>query len=333
VDTRTLSQSSFDDHGRVATAPCPAVNTVQEPYVPVESHTLNAELLPVHEKTPSTGAYATTIRQGQNPISAMGATVVAQDSSGARRRNGYYGASSLVSLISGVAQPSLLGDSRNETNLGSGMSQPGIRSGNSGGTVNSSMLSMLRPQYALPPRKLADELLALYFENVHIFYPWTHSQSFRKQYELLWEPSGSMCHDEANVDVGLGGKNCPADIFVCALNAMFALGCQFSDYPSGDKDSASATFFERVSGLLQLDLLDNGSIACIQALLLTGQYLQCTNLPERCWNIIGLAQRMAVGLGLQSATAPEGASPLEIAMRWRVWHACVQMDMCVRRTQ
>jgi hypothetical protein len=334
AETRTLSQvSSSDCRGEVTTTDDPAVHTFHEPCVRAESHALNAESFPNHEEATSTGAYSTANSLETNPVSAMGATMVDQDRRGVRRGNEHYGASSLVSLIRGVAQPSLFGGSQNGNYLGSDMSEPQMRVATSGGITDSSMLSMLRPQYALPPRKLADQLLALYFDNVHIFYPWTHSESFRKQYALLWNSSGPLLPDKTSIDVGLGGNKCPANIFVCALNAMFALGCQFSEYPSADKDSASAMFCERVSGLLQFDLLDNGSIACVQALLLSGQYLQCTNFPERCWNIIGLACRMAIGLGLQSATPPDDASPLEIAMRWQVWHACVQMDMYVQRTK
>lgn len=149
---------------------------------------------------------------------------------------------------------------------------------------------------------------------------------------MLWNPSEPLPRSDPSTDIGLGGDECSINIFISALNAVFALGCQFSDYPSADKDSASGIFCERVSGLLQFDLLDNGSVACVQALLLFGLYLQCTNVPGRCWNVIGLAYRMAVGLGLQSASSPDSISPLEVAMRRRVWYACIQMDMYAKRT-
>lgn len=277
----------------------------------------------------SAGPQPTAHDPDTHPISAMGATMIAEDQGAVSRGNEYYGASSLVSLISGVASPSAPHGARMGRRGASSTSRPRINA-TTASTTSSSMMSMLQPQYALPPRKLADELLALYFDNNHIFYPWTHSQTFRKRYDSLWNPSDPLLFDHANSDVGLGGDACPENIFICALNAIFALGCQFSDYSPAEKDAASATFCERVRGLLQFDLLDNGSIACVQALLLFGLYLQCTNFPERCWNIIGLAYRMAVGLGLQSAVPPEGATPLEVAMRRRVWHACVQMDMCVQ---
>lgn len=279
-----------------------------------------------------TGPQSASHAVDTHAISAMGATMIGEDQGPISRGNEYYGASSLVSLINGVASPSAPHGARMGRRGASGTSRPRMNA-TTASTASSSIMSMLQPQYALPPRRLADELLALYFDNNHIFYPWTHSQTFRKRYDSLWNPSDPLLFDHSNSDVGLGGDACPENIFICALNAMFALGCQFSDYPPAEKDAASATFCERVRGLLQFDLLDNGSIACVQALLLFGLYLQCTNFPERCWNIIGLAYRMAVGLGLQSAVPPEGATPLEIAMRRRVWHACVQMDMCVQSVQ
>lgn len=337
------AQPSFTPPPPPPPPPPAAAHTSHHPPQPAADTSSATSLLLSHVAS-SAATTATTNNNNNNnndvdalpahPVSAMGATMMAGDSGALPRANEYYGASSLVSLIHRVASPSAPRDPRSTSHPHgpAGTLRPRTVASNAS-AASSSIASMLNPQYALPPRRLADELLALYFDNNHIFYPWTHSHTFRQRYESLWNPHPPLIPDASTGDVGLGGHACPENIFICALNAMFALGCQFSDYPSADKDAASATFCDRVRGLLQFDLLDNGSIACVQALLLFGLYLQSTNFPERCWNIIGLAYRMAVGLGLQSAVPPDDATPLEIAMRRRVWHACVQMDTYVHFIQ
>jgi hypothetical protein len=71
-------------------------------------------------------------------------------------------------------------------------------------------------------------------------------------------------------DIGVGGDQCPETSFFCVLNAMFALGCEFSDLP--EKESASAMFSSRMRSLLQMDILDKGDLSHVQALLLAGHY-------------------------------------------------------------
>jgi hypothetical protein len=50
--------------------------------------------------------------------------------------------------------------------------------------------------------------------------------------------------------------------------------------------------------LLQIEILGLGSVQLIQALLIMGLYLQSTDTPDRCWVMVGIAIRVAQGLGL-----------------------------------
>lgn len=86
-------------------------------------------------------------------------------------------------------------------------------------------------------------------------------------------------------------------------------------------------FYERMKSLVNIDILDSGSLAHVQALLLVATYLQCTPYPRRCWNIVGMAYRMSVGLGLHLGRHSTKLSGIEKEMRWRAWCACVHMDM------
>ncbi|KAH7336658.1 fungal-specific transcription factor domain-containing protein [Rhexocercosporidium sp. MPI-PUGE-AT-0058] len=236
------------------------------------------------------------------PVSAMGALVVDRDTN--QSTSGMYGQSSVHSLLQEVSHSRLAAQ---------------------GSSV------MVSAQYALPPRQVADELLGLYFNNTHIFYPYTHSVSFQRRYESLWTSSGYPGPHLGELgDVGLGGEFCPPNAFFCALNAMFALGCEFSK--TSEREKASAVFRDRMQELLHEEFLDYASIAHVQALLLSGHYLLTTEHPTRCYNVVGLACRIAVGLGLHSYSHLVRFSVIEKEMRRRVWYACLQLEMTVCMT-
>jgi hypothetical protein len=184
--------------------------------------------------------------------------------------------------------------------------------------------ALAQAHFALPPREIADKLLDSYFSSVHIFYPWV---SFREEYDRLWTvPNEQAQPPIQSFDIGLGGSKCTKHIFFCALNAMFAIGCQFTDFSLAEKENVSSVFFGRMKDLLN-DAFDGGSISHVQALLLAGHYLLCTQYPSRCWNIVGTACRMAVGLGLHSSKFSSPSCTLEAEIRRRVWYGCYQLDM------
>lgn len=266
---------------------------------------------------------------GPSPISAMGATIPVQDRPPTGRNNEFYGGSSLVSLVREMVQPpSKRGNqSGRPSRTRSPSTSTATRDTSRSTTVRPRERAMLQMQFALPPREVADRLLGLYFASVHIFYPWTHSLGFRDEYERLWVPQRQDSDANDRPDIGLGGGRCPRHVFFTALNAMLALGCEFSDVCPEDKEAASAMFFDRMRNLLHLDVLDSGSMSHVQALLLVGQYLLCTHYPTQCWNVIGLACRMAIGLGLQLDNSTDDVSEAEKQIRCRVWYGCVQMDM------
>jgi len=77
---------------------------------------------------------------------------------------------------------------------------------------------------------------------------------------------------------------------------------------------------------MHLDFLDKADLSLVQALLILARYLQNTRLSTRCWNVVGIALRMAQGLGLHLEKDGDTTSPLEKEMRRRVWHSCTCLD-------
>lgn len=86
-------------------------------------------------------------------------------------------------------------------------------------------------------------------------------------------------------------------------------------------------FYRRIEELANMELLGANSLAHIQAVLLVSQYLLCTRDPSRCWNLTGLACRMAIGFGLQNETQSKDLPAIEVEVKRRVWYGCVQTDM------
>lgn len=183
--------------------------------------------------------------------------------------------------------------------------------------------------YYLPPRHVADQLLDLYWRRIHCIYPYLHWPTLIQAYRRLWMSDAELEASPPLTGVGLGGPDCPPPVFYCAINAIFALGMRFSlsAGTARQRVERSEPFAHRARHLLHLDCLDRGSVALVQALLIKAHYLQSTNMPSRCWNLTGVACRVAQGLGLH-LEVDEGTVPaLTREMRKRVWYGCANLDV------
>jgi hypothetical protein len=87
---------------------------------------------------------------------------------------------------------------------------------------------------------------------------------------------------------------------------------------------------------LTFQLVGRGSLELVQTLLLTAQYLQSTQMWGMCWNLVGLAVRLAQGIGLHlnpsdssKHSGAQSSSLLDEEMRRRVWGGCVTLDRYV----
>ncbi|KFZ11405.1 hypothetical protein V501_04785 [Pseudogymnoascus sp. VKM F-4519 (FW-2642)] len=171
----------------------------------------------------------------------------------------------------------------------------------------------------LPPRHLADTMIEYFWVQGISLYPFLSKSSFNAAYQSLWSV-----------------ERIPADrtMTYCTLNVVFAIASQFShDIPLEMRESTADTYFKRAMQLLHFEILDSGSLQLIQALLIMGLYLQSTDEPHRCWVLIGIAIRVAQGLGLHLAETTarmERQSERELARR--VWHGCILMDRILSTT-
>ncbi|KAK3402693.1 fungal-specific transcription factor domain-containing protein [Sordaria brevicollis] len=152
-----------------------------------------------------------------------------------------------------------------------------------------------------------------------------------RQYQRLWDPAD---HNPANCS-GLCRKKNSHKAFPALVNAVFAMASLFGPH-SPEQNSARATaYFNQTQKLDLLDIIDDEvGIELVQLLLLMGFYLQSTEKFSKCWNITGLAIRMAQNMGLQLSVQEAKTrglltsqpTQLECEMRLRVWYGCVLLD-------
>lgn len=254
----------------------------------------------------------------------------------ARRQSDYFGPSSIVSLLA-----------RARNVLGQpccGRRTPGSESyttyhdeGRIPPTLSASSSNDMF-SFSVPPRAEADSLLESYWKWVHSLYPFLHQLSFVERYLAIWNPrtncdvqdTGTPRRRVTAYYNSLGDRS-----FYCLLNVVFSMGALFNpQIDEQDRSSISRSFFERAKKLLDLDLLAQGCTPLVQTLLLMGQYLQSTDMSSSCWNIVGMAIRMAqcIGLHHDPKGCKQGCCPgrtydqLDMEMRRRTWTGCVLLD-------
>lgn len=173
--------------------------------------------------------------------------------------------------------------------------------------------------YVLPPRKMADSLLEVYWDYVFPLYPFLISAQMKSEYAKLWDGQ-TLEFDES--------------MFMCTLNVIFALASQLADFVSPEEREASAdAFFCRAKALFQFNLWETGSLELIQSLILMAQYLQSTDSAHQCWIVTGLAVRNAQSSGLhlpETIAGFENFQKQQLARK--IWHGCVLMDRYVIST-
>ncbi|WDK13770.1 fungal specific transcription factor domain-containing protein [Colletotrichum graminicola] len=191
----------------------------------------------------------------------------------------------------------------------------------------------------LPPRPFADHLIQIYFRRIHYLYPVFHWPAFEHAYQTLWRPATAADADAAANrfhGVGLGsspGADARTIVLHGALNSMFALACNYADLTPSEKAKGIELFLLRSRQYFGIELLDKNNLGVVQTLLLCGLVMQATPFPDRCWNAIGIACRVAQGLGLHMEAARQpGKATLEKEIRRRTWQGCVIMDTLVSMT-
>ncbi|KAH6961755.1 fungal-specific transcription factor domain-containing protein [Ilyonectria sp. MPI-CAGE-AT-0026] len=176
----------------------------------------------------------------------------------------------------------------------------------------------------LPIRRIADSYQKSFWDIVHPIFPVLHRPTFTRFCSQLWGPTTSAESPKIVDD----------PVMLATLNLVLAIGCRFTQsVHQGSREFLSDQLYQRARGLVPIDALDVASLPAVQMLLLTAVHLQSTTYSSRCWNIVGLAMRVAQSLGLHLNRSESGTSnQLEREMRRRVWYTCVLLDRLICTT-
>lgn len=85
--------------------------------------------------------------------------------------------------------------------------------------------------------------------------------------------------------------------------------------------------FNAAKARLSIDVLESGNLVLVQALTLISNYLQKRNKPNSGYNYMGLARRVAMGIGLHKEFPNWDASLLTLEIRRRVWYCLYIFDI------
>ncbi|KIW99862.1 uncharacterized protein Z518_10790 [Rhinocladiella mackenziei CBS 650.93] len=144
-----------------------------------------------------------------------------------------------------------------------------------------------------------------YFQTYHISYPIVHEATFRAQFmEVVPRPKGNAWQVLLHIIAALGS-------FAAAVTA-----------PEVD-----VALFEAAKARMSIDMLETGNIVLVQALTLISNYVQKRNKPNSGYNYLGLAKRMAMGIGLHKEFPAWHSTPMRLEIRRRVYWCLYIFDV------
>ncbi|KAH3686564.1 hypothetical protein WICPIJ_002462 [Wickerhamomyces pijperi] len=164
----------------------------------------------------------------------------------------------------------------------------------------------------LSSKAQSDHCINYFFSYIHPFYFILDEQEFRHKHELFWRYIYNQPLTPQQYE---------------ALSTSF-VGCLYLIWIISSKSSSSATSadaaldYNQLDNILQLMLTEislNSSIPSIQFLYLYGVYLHANKNRDSSWNVIGLAIRQAVSLGLHKKFKEQEKDTLKKQVFWSLY--------------
>ncbi|KAJ7071926.1 fungal-specific transcription factor domain-containing protein [Mycena amicta] len=166
--------------------------------------------------------------------------------------------------------------------------------------------------YRFPPKDLMDDLIAIYFDEVHILLPFLHRPSFER-------------------DVATGLHLSDND-FGAVVLGVCALGARNSDDPrvilpgTNSKLSAGWEWIEQIRYPENKEFYFNLSLYELQRVMLTIIYMQGTGSPAICWTLVSLGIRNLQEMG-RHRSRPNKPLTMEDELYKRVFWAFIIGDI------
>ncbi|KIR55195.1 nuclear protein [Cryptococcus gattii Ru294] len=160
-----------------------------------------------------------------------------------------------------------------------------------------------RPQGWTPTMAETVSCVDAYFEHYHPQYPLLHEPTFRAQWnDLVPQPLAREWDFLLNIVLAIGA--------FCVSRPIYVI-----DY-----------FLEAAISQLSVDYLEKGSLTLVQAFCLLSNISQKRNKPNSGSVYMGIALRLAIGLGLHRELPFWNISPFDREVRRRTWWVVVSFD-------
>ncbi|BCS04496.1 Zn(II)2Cys6 transcription factor [Aspergillus luchuensis] len=171
--------------------------------------------------------------------------------------------------------------------------------------ANSTMLASPHILRELDNSILTDSLMDAYFGWYNKSFPILHEKTFREKYQNRHHtPPHSTWH------------------------LIFYVVLAIGDWViSGGSKVEESRFYMAARSRMSISLLESGALLTVQAFLLMGNFLQKRDRPNTGYNFIGIAYRMALGLGLHREPMRESTHDTLSSERRRVvWWIVYSFD-------
>ncbi|KAI0098667.1 fungal-specific transcription factor domain-containing protein [Nemania sp. FL0031] len=175
------------------------------------------------------------------------------------------------------------------------------------------------PLAHMPPRAMVAEYLDLYFNTIHIAYPFVGKYVFMSKLEIL--QTQGFTEDLTHSWLSL-------------LYALLAIGSYYDSFRQGrpQTESSHKRLFQRSAMFVELDTPER-SVTQVSALLAQCFYLLATSEIERCWTLLGIAIRLGQCIGLHVNAENSNAGRIDASpgarqanIIPRVWYSLYVLD-------
>lgn len=168
---------------------------------------------------------------------------------------------------------------------------------------------------ALPTRDVATTLVKECIQKVFVLYPVLSETAIFGSLEAAYQHGGNYC--------------LPADRWNIRMVLAIALLCRSQS--KGDVHYQSAVRHAAVALEQREAVIQPGSVAAVQAVLLLVIYSTLDPSHFSCWYLIGVASRIMVDIGLhQEGTEDARTKPSQLETRRRLFYCVYSLDRCDR---
>ncbi|KAF9055831.1 fungal-specific transcription factor domain-containing protein [Panaeolus papilionaceus] len=191
----------------------------------------------------------------------------------------------------------------------------------------------------LPPQHIQEELLDVYFTNIHPVFPVIHKTRFLSEYRNRKQNDGRTFSSPALSTSSTYSSPRPEpsqEVTPLLLFSIFAIAARFlNEDPPKSPDNkmwdAGCEYLDSARSILN-KIFHISRPSTVQSLLLLGYREFGIGSMEQGWIFIGTAIRMAFDLGLNCDSGKwrmhghELFSPEETQVRRQIWWACILTD-------